>query len=103
MVWRFSYRAYLHFLHFHGKTLSIPGLPNHRTKGHQVISSIIAAWSDVTNAFTHSVPVVSTGISAGILQSLLGTVRGLNAGYFWMLFNCLASAAYVGHPAAKPL
>ncbi|KXN89373.1 GDP-mannose transporter, partial [Leucoagaricus sp. SymC.cos] len=60
-----------------------------------VLSSIIAAWSDVTSAFAQAVPTVSTGVSVGTLQSLLTTVRGLNVGYFWMLFNCLTSAAYV--------
>ncbi|KAF7770623.1 hypothetical protein Agabi119p4_6597 [Agaricus bisporus var. burnettii] len=60
-----------------------------------VVSSIIAAWSDVSNAFSHSAPAVSTGISVNTLQDLVGTVRGLNIGYFWMLFNCIASAAYV--------
>lgn len=60
-----------------------------------VVSSIIAAWSDVTNALTQSIPGVSTGISAGAMKNLLSSVRGLNVGYLWMLFNCLASAAYV--------
>lgn len=63
----------------------------------KVVSSIIAAWSDVTNALTQSIPGVSTGISAGAMKNLLSSVRGLNVGYLWMLFNCLASAAYVGH------
>jgi len=60
-----------------------------------VISSVIAAWSDVASALAESIPAVSTGVSAGTLQSLLSTVRGINVGYFWMLLNCLASAAYV--------
>ncbi|KAF5362539.1 hypothetical protein D9756_002558 [Leucocoprinus leucothites] len=60
-----------------------------------VISSVIAAWSDVTSALSQSVPAVSTGISAETMKNLLNTVRGLNVGYFWMLANCIASAAYV--------
>ncbi|KAF9449945.1 UDP-galactose transporter [Macrolepiota fuliginosa MF-IS2] len=60
-----------------------------------VISSVIAAWSDVTSAFAHSVPAVSTGVSADMMKNLLGAVRGINVGYFWMLVNCLTSAAYV--------
>lgn len=61
----------------------------------QVISSVIAAWSDVSTALTGSLPAASTGVSLSALQNLAGAVRGLNAGYFWMLVNCLTSAAYV--------
>jgi len=60
-----------------------------------VISSVIAAWSDVASAFAESIPAVSTGISASALQNLLSTVRGMNVGYLWMFLNCVASAAYV--------
>jgi len=60
-----------------------------------VISSTVAAWSDVSTALSDSLPAVSTGVSANTLQSLAGAVRGLNVGYFWMLVNCLTSAAYV--------
>ncbi|CAA7269274.1 unnamed protein product [Cyclocybe aegerita] len=60
-----------------------------------VISSMIAAWSDVTSALSGSLPAVGTGISLDSLRSVAGAVRGLNVGYFWMLVNCLTSAAYV--------
>ncbi|KAJ3510507.1 hypothetical protein NLJ89_g4629 [Agrocybe chaxingu] len=60
-----------------------------------VISSMIAAWSDVTSAFSGSLPAVGTGISLDSFRSVAGAVRGLNVGYFWMLVNCLTSAAYV--------
>jgi len=60
-----------------------------------VVSSVIAAWSDVSTALTGSLPAVSTGVSLSTLQNLAGAVRVLNAGYFWMLVNCLTSAAYV--------
>ncbi|EAU90125.2 nucleotide-sugar transporter [Coprinopsis cinerea okayama7 len=60
-----------------------------------VISSIIAAWSDVQSALASSIPGASSGVSVGAMQSLFGALRGLNVGYFWMLVNCLTSAAYV--------
>jgi GDP-mannose transporter len=60
----------------------------------KVISSIIAAWSDVASGLSGSLPAVST-VSLNELQNLAGAVRGLNVGYFWMFVNCLTSAAYV--------
>jgi hypothetical protein len=61
----------------------------------KVISSVIAAWADVASGLSGSLPAVSTGVSLNDLQNLAGAVRGLNVGYFWMLVNCLTSAAYV--------
>lgn len=60
-----------------------------------VVSSVIAAWSDVKGALSSSVPGASTGVSLGMMESIFAAVRGLNVGYFWMLLNCLSSAAYV--------
>jgi len=60
-----------------------------------VISSVIAAWADVSSALESSLPVVSPGTTMGPLQAVTGAVRHLNIGYFWMLVNCLTSAAYV--------
>ncbi|KAJ7636023.1 hypothetical protein DFH06DRAFT_1100009 [Mycena polygramma] len=60
-----------------------------------VISSMIAAWTDVSGALGDSMPTGSTGISTASLQMVKGVVRNLNIGYFWMLVNCLTSAAYV--------
>ncbi|KAJ7132063.1 hypothetical protein C8R44DRAFT_829373 [Mycena epipterygia] len=60
-----------------------------------VISSVVAAWADVTGALVDSMPTGSSGISATSLQTVKGVVHSLNIGYFWMLVNCLASAAYV--------
>ncbi|KAJ6625009.1 hypothetical protein B0H10DRAFT_1784000 [Mycena sp. CBHHK59/15] len=60
-----------------------------------VISSMIAAWTDVSGALVDSMPSGNTGISATSLQAVKGVVRNLNIGYFWMLVNCLTSAAYV--------
>lgn len=59
-----------------------------------VISSVIAAWTDVS-VVAGSLPAFSTGVSQDSLESIAGAVRGLNIGYFWMLLNCLTSAAYV--------
>lgn len=63
---------------------------------HKVLSSVIAAWTDVSSVFAGSLPaVVSTGVSLNSLQSVASAALGLNIGYFWMIFNCLTSAAYV--------
>jgi hypothetical protein len=59
--------------------------PPHTLTDLQVVSSMIAAWSDVANVTTSS---------AG-LSSVTSAVATLNAGYFWMFGNCLTSAAYV--------
>ncbi|CAG8773273.1 11227_t:CDS:2, partial [Acaulospora morrowiae] len=42
-----------------------------------VLSSIIAAWTDVSSAFTES------------------STASLNTGYIWMCINCFSSAAFV--------
>ncbi len=60
----------------------------------QVVSSIIAAWSDVAATLSDSTPS-SLGVSLDSLRSMTGAVQQLNIGYFWMLVNCLTSAAYV--------
>ncbi|RDB20876.1 GDP-mannose transporter [Hypsizygus marmoreus] len=54
-----------------------------------VISSIIAAWTDISTALADSLPGVR---SSG---QVINVVHGLNIGYFWMLVNCLTSAGYV--------
>lgn len=56
---------------------------------------MIAAWSDVSPALQNSIPASSSGFSLDSLQAMTGAVRHLNIGYFWMLLNCLVSAAYV--------
>ncbi|KAJ7257883.1 hypothetical protein B0H12DRAFT_1110413 [Mycena haematopus] len=61
-----------------------------------VISSVIAAWSDVSGALADSMPTGSTGFSAASLHLVAkDVVQNLNVGYMWMLMNCLTSAAYV--------
>ncbi|KAL8807241.1 MAG: hypothetical protein Q9223_004493 [Gallowayella weberi] len=54
--------------------------------GLMVLSSVIAAWADIQHAlqnYGHSETEASAKVST------------LNAGYMWMLFNCICSAAYV--------
>lgn len=52
----------------------------------QVVSSLIAAWSDASQ-----IP----SSAQGGLNSVTSVVTSLNVGYVWMLVNCLVSAAYV--------
>ena len=54
--------------------------------GLMVLSSIVAAWADINAAIS------SYGHSSSEAATALST---LNAGYIWMLVNCLSSAAYV--------
>lgn len=59
-----------------------------------VLSSVVAAWADVKSApATHKAPPELDNPLAA--PDYMSAVRTLNVGYFWMLFNCLASAAYV--------
>ncbi|KAL8990546.1 MAG: hypothetical protein Q9177_000828 [Variospora cf. flavescens] len=54
--------------------------------GLMVLSSVIAAWADIQHAlqsYGHSETEASAKVST------------LNAGYMWMMFNCLCSAAFV--------
>jgi len=54
--------------------------------GLMVLSSVIAAWADIQHAlqnYDHSGAEASAKIST------------LNAGYIWMLFNCLCNASYI--------
>ncbi|KAF8623920.1 hypothetical protein AX17_007248 [Amanita inopinata Kibby_2008] len=60
-----------------------------------VISSVIAAWSDFTVAFSDSLPALHGTSDPNSLQIVTGVVRELNSGYIWMLSNCLTSAAFV--------
>ncbi|KAI9844127.1 MAG: GDP-mannose transporter into the lumen of the Golgi [Thelocarpon superellum] len=54
--------------------------------GLMVMSSVIAAWADIQHAL-QSYGHLSTEASAKIST--------LNAGYVWMMFNCICSATYV--------
>ena len=55
---------------------------------------MIAAWSDISDALTAGDPAVLESEGWGF-QHFQGFVSNLNVGYFWMLINCLTSAAYV--------
>ena len=53
--------------------------------GLMVLSSVIAAWGDIQHALaTH-----------GYTEAASAQISTLNAGYMWMMVNCLCSAAYV--------
>ena len=60
----------------------------------QVVSSVIAAWADISDALTAGDPAVVEAVGGG-LSSVPGVVSKLNVGYFWMFMNCATSAAYV--------
>lgn len=54
--------------------------------GLMVVSSVIAAWADIKHALE------SHGEASSAAASQLST---LNAGYIWMLINCVSTASYV--------
>ncbi|KAG8220865.1 hypothetical protein J3R82DRAFT_2360 [Butyriboletus roseoflavus] len=61
-----------------------------------VLSSILAAWADVTNIADAAGDIPPASAAMGIGLDLVSTVmQRLHIGYLWMLLNCLASAAYV--------
>ena len=55
--------------------------------GLMVLSSVIAAWADIQHALQNFGGHASSEASEKIST--------LNAGYMWMLLNCLCSAGYV--------
>ncbi|KAI5286530.1 GDP-mannose transporter into the lumen of the Golgi [Ascosphaera aggregata] len=50
--------------------------------GLMVLSSIIAAWADITHALQSS-------------NAATAKISTLNSGYIWMMINCLCTASYV--------
>ena len=54
--------------------------------GLMVTSSVIAAWADISHA------LAASDLSATDANAKIST---LNAGYIWMLINCLCTATYV--------
>jgi len=54
--------------------------------GLMVLSSLIAAWADIRHALE------SHGSATGAAAAQIST---LNAGYVWMMLNCLSTASYV--------
>lgn len=65
--------------------------------GMMVLSSIIASWSDIIGIFTATYGAADSVVVAEA-KGPVYTMMGLNIGYFWMLANCFASAAYVSPP-----
>lgn len=56
--------------------------------GLMVLSSVIAAWADITHALAaHS----GTAVSGEAAEQ----IATLNSGYIWMALNCFCSAGYV--------
>ena len=53
--------------------------------GLMVLSSVIAAWGDIQHALSKH----------GYTEEASAQISTLNAGYMWMMVNCLCSAAYV--------
>ncbi|KAH9935876.1 UDP-galactose transporter [Epithele typhae] len=60
-----------------------------------VLSSIIAAWADISEALVVGDPAVVEAEALGTFATVTGAVTKLNIGYFWMFLNCVTSAAYV--------
>jgi len=54
--------------------------------GLMVASSIIAAWADIQHALTRVGETTDAATDA---------ISTLNAGYLWMMFNCICTATYV--------
>ncbi|KAJ8591800.1 UDP-galactose transporter [Rhizopogon salebrosus TDB-379] len=61
-----------------------------------VLSSILAACTDVSNTtdVSQSIPPASAAMGVG-LELMSDIIYRLNVGYVWMFANCLTSAAYV--------
>jgi GDP-mannose transporter len=55
----------------------------------QVLSSVIAAWEDVTRFIYGVDPSVAAALASGAQKG------NSPAGYLWMFVNCLVSAGYV--------
>lgn len=53
--------------------------------GLMVLSSVIAAWADIK----HALEIGGVGADA------TSKISTLNAGYIWMLINCLCTSSYV--------
>ncbi|EFP90080.1 GDP-mannose transporter into the lumen of the Golgi [Puccinia graminis f. sp. tritici] len=59
--------------------------------GLMVLSSLIAAWSDISPFLS-----INSAKEEAFQEPLIyGEIVKKNMGYFWMLINCFASAAYV--------
>ncbi|KAK5109468.1 GDP-mannose transporter [Meristemomyces frigidus] len=76
--------AYGEVLWFGGSVTSMALL----SFGLMVMSSVIAAWADVSHALASYGGDALTGEAADKISTL-------NAGYLWMLFNCFCSATFL--------
>ncbi|KAG8696368.1 GDP-mannose transporter into the lumen of the Golgi [Ceratobasidium sp. 395] len=66
--------------------------------GLMVVSSIVAAWSDITTVFQTTFPEYAGAPPTLGIDPTLGQGKGLataGIGYIWMGLNCLTTAAYV--------
>lgn len=61
----------------------------------QVISSVIAAWSDIANALDTTWDAQDPAAAIGGLHAMQSAIAKLNVGYIWMFCNCITSAAFV--------
>ncbi len=62
-----------------------------------VLSSIIAAWTDISSTL-NSLSAVWSGADSAIVAeatTAVGVLSRLNVGYLWMFTNCGAAAGYL--------
>ena len=98
LVWWKSNRSHFFVFHHYGMSPSRQ-LDIHYTilmrPFPKVISSIIAAWSDIANALDTTWSSQDPAAAIGGLHAVQSALTKLNIGYFWMFFNCITSAAFV--------
>ncbi|CEL61826.1 GDP-mannose transporter OS=Laccaria bicolor (strain S238N-H82 / ATCC MYA-4686) GN=VRG4 PE=3 SV=1 [Rhizoctonia solani AG-1 IB] len=64
--------------------------------GLMVMSSVVAAWSDITTAFQNSFPeYAASPVFQADPSQAHKNLANTGAGYLWMGFNCLTTATYV--------
>jgi GDP-mannose transporter len=61
----------------------------------QVLSSIIAAWSDISNTYASIFSDLSVDTGTGVAPLPALALKHLHGGYVWMFLNCISSAGYV--------
>jgi len=85
--------AYGEVLWFGGKVTGLTLI----SFGLMVCSSLLAASSDISNALSSfSGPATTTEAEALLgSEAAAAKLSQLNAGYIWMMINCLCSAGYV--------
>ena len=89
--------AHLLILYHYGKKriLLLPGHSFISIILQQVISSIIAAWSDISHALDDTWTPQDPAAAIGGLHAVQSAIAHVNVGYFWMFLNCITSAAFV--------